>query len=127
MSRACGTRPSIADLAEVALRNFDQFQGYAFAGFWSGLKFAVVNRLMRANSPRGAARNIRAHYDVGNEFYQLWLDEGMTYSSAMFAAGRQRPCPRAEPEIRPHSGSAARGRTGAGNRLRLGWLCRTGR
>ena len=29
-------------------------------------------------------RNIRAHYDVGNEFYQLWLDDGMTYSSAMF-------------------------------------------
>ncbi len=42
---------------------------------------------MRANSRRGAPRNIRAHYDVGNEFYQLWLDQGMTYSSAMFAPG----------------------------------------
>ena len=79
--------PSIAALAEVALRNFDQFSGYAFAGFWNALKFRIVNRLMRANSPRGAARNIRAHYDVGNEFYQLWLDEGMTYSAAMFTAG----------------------------------------
>lgn len=76
--------PSITDLTEVALKNFDQFQGYVFAGFWNTLKFRVVNRLMRANSLRGAARNIRAHYDVGNEFYQLWLDEGMTYSSAMF-------------------------------------------
>jgi cyclopropane-fatty-acyl-phospholipid synthase len=76
--------PSIADLAEVALRNFDQLKGYAFAGFWNGLKFAVVNRLLRANSQKGSSRNIRAHYDVGNEFYQLWLDEGMTYSSAMF-------------------------------------------
>ncbi|TDE41094.1 SAM-dependent methyltransferase [Antarcticimicrobium sediminis] len=79
--------PSIADLAEVALKNLDQFRGYAYAGIWNTLKFRVVNRLMRANSPRGAARNIRAHYDVGNEFYQLWLDEGMTYSSAMFAPG----------------------------------------
>lgn len=77
--------PSIAGLAEVALRNFDQLRHYAYAGFWSSLKFAVLNRLIRANSQRGAARNIRAHYDVGNEFYQLWLDDGMTYSSAMFA------------------------------------------
>ena len=79
--------PSIADLTEVALKNLDQFHGYAYAGFWNSLKFRVVNRLMRANSPRGAARNICAHYDVGNEFYQLWLDEGMTYSAAMFAPG----------------------------------------
>ncbi|WP_372841398.1 class I SAM-dependent methyltransferase, partial [Phaeovulum sp.] len=79
--------PSIADLSEVALRNLDQFRGYAYAGFWGNLKFRVVNRIMRANSPRGAARNIRAHYDVGNEFYQLWLDEGMTYSAAMFTPG----------------------------------------
>ncbi len=79
--------PSIADLTEVALRNLDEFRGYAYAGFWNTLKFRVVNRLMRANSTRGAARNIRAHYDVGNEFYQLWLDESMTYSSAMFAPG----------------------------------------
>ncbi|MBI6630982.1 SAM-dependent methyltransferase [Pontibaca salina] len=78
---------SIADLTEVALRNLEQFRNYAYAGFWNTLKFRVVNRLMRANSTRGAARNIRAHYDVGNEFYQLWLDEGMTYSSAMFASG----------------------------------------
>lgn len=78
---------SIEDLTAVALRNLDQFSGYAYAGFWNSLKFRVVNRLMRANSQRGAARNIRAHYDVGNEFYQLWLDEGMTYSAAMFAPG----------------------------------------
>ncbi|MBV1885913.1 MAG: cyclopropane-fatty-acyl-phospholipid synthase family protein [Parvibaculaceae bacterium] len=75
---------SVADLAAVALRNFDKIQGYAYAGFWNTFKFRVANRFMRSNSMRGAARNIRAHYDVGNEFYQLWLDEGMTYSSAMF-------------------------------------------
>jgi len=77
---------SIADLTAVALRNFDQFQNYAFAGFWSSLKYTTVNRLLRKNSQKGASRNIRAHYDVGNEFYQLWLDETMTYSSAMFTS-----------------------------------------
>lgn len=79
--------PSIADLTEVALKNLDHFHGYAYAGFWNSLKFRVVNRLLRANSLRGAARNIRAHYDVGNEFYQSILDDGMTYSSAMFVDG----------------------------------------
>ena len=78
---------SIQDLTIVALNNLDQFEGYAYAGFWNGLKFRAVNRLLRTNSLKGSARNIRAHYDVGNEFYQLWLDESMTYSSAMFAPG----------------------------------------
>lgn len=79
--------PSIQTLTEVALLNMSAFQGYVYAGFWNNLKFRVVNQLMRANSQRGAARNIQAHYDVGNNFYQLWLDEGMTYSSALFAKG----------------------------------------
>lgn len=79
--------PSIEVLTKVALMNLEQFTGYAYAGFWQTLKFRVVDRLLRANSRRGAARNIKAHYDVGNEFYQLWLDDTMTYSSALFAPG----------------------------------------
>ena len=78
---------SIENLTAVALNNLERFNGYAYASFWNRLKFRVVNRLMRTNSRKGAARNIRSHYDVGNEFYQLWLDESMTYSSAMFAPG----------------------------------------
>ncbi|MEW6445707.1 MAG: class I SAM-dependent methyltransferase [Pseudomonadota bacterium] len=38
----------------------------------------------RANDRRGSRRNIAAHYDLGNDFYRLWLDPGMTYSSALF-------------------------------------------
>lgn len=37
------------------------------------------------NNRRGARRNIHAHYDLGNDFYRLWLDAGMNYSSALFA------------------------------------------
>jgi cyclopropane-fatty-acyl-phospholipid synthase len=47
-----------------------------------------VQRLMHAmrdNTPGGSKRNIAYHYDLGNEFYRLWLDETMTYSSALFA------------------------------------------
>ena len=46
---------------------------------------AFAHRL-RDNDPRQARDNIAAHYDLGNDFYSAWLDEGMTYSSARFAA-----------------------------------------
>jgi cyclopropane-fatty-acyl-phospholipid synthase len=40
---------------------------------------------LRRNTPRRARANVAYHYDLGNDFYQPWLDEGMTYSSARFA------------------------------------------
>ena len=40
---------------------------------------------LHRNSRRGAKRNILAHYDLGNDFYAAWLDDTLTYSSAMFA------------------------------------------
>jgi len=43
--------------------------------------------LFNRNTRSGSRRNISAHYDLGNEFYRLWLDETMTYSSALFARG----------------------------------------
>ncbi|AHD08458.1 SAM-dependent methyltransferase [Phaeobacter gallaeciensis] len=79
--------PSIEDVIKVALMNLDHLTDYAYPSFWAGLKYRVVDRMLRANSIKGASRNIKAHYDVGNEFYQLWLDESMTYSSALFAPG----------------------------------------
>ena len=39
----------------------------------------------RANTRAGSRRNIAAHYDLGNEFYRLWLDDGLTYSSGIYA------------------------------------------
>ena len=44
---------------------------------------AAAHRL-RDNAPARARDNIAAHYDLGNDFYAAWLDEGMTYSSARF-------------------------------------------
>lgn len=47
----------------------------------------LVNRIahfLNRNDRRGAKRNIHAHYDLGNDFYRLWLDAGMNYSSALF-------------------------------------------
>jgi cyclopropane-fatty-acyl-phospholipid synthase len=75
----------IAALTRLALRNEDALGGHLHGSFLNRLSFLFVDRLLRRNSKRGSARNINAHYDVGNEFYRLWLDESMTYSSALFA------------------------------------------
>jgi cyclopropane-fatty-acyl-phospholipid synthase len=44
-----------------------------------------VRHLTRPNTRTGSRRNIAQHYDLGNDFYRLWLDNEMTYSSALFA------------------------------------------
>lgn len=43
-----------------------------------------AQHLLRANSKRGSKRNISYHYDLGNDFYETWLDPSMTYSSALY-------------------------------------------
>ncbi|UWQ62135.1 cyclopropane-fatty-acyl-phospholipid synthase family protein [Leisingera caerulea] len=76
--------PSVDALMQLAMRNRDHLGSYDQASPLNRAKFRIVDTLLRANSKRGARKNIRAHYDVGNEFYQLWLDDGMTYSSGLF-------------------------------------------
>lgn len=50
---------------------------------WMNRRFHKGN----ANSRKGSKRNIAAHYDLGNDFYKLWLDKSMTYSSALYDQG----------------------------------------
>jgi cyclopropane-fatty-acyl-phospholipid synthase len=56
----------------------------AFYGQWMPVLWQRVRHLLRANTRAGSRRNILAHYDLGNDFYRLWLDPTMTYSSAWF-------------------------------------------
>jgi cyclopropane-fatty-acyl-phospholipid synthase len=44
---------------------------------------------LQSNSKQQARKNISYHYDLGNDFYRLWLDETMTYSSALFVTGQE--------------------------------------
>jgi cyclopropane-fatty-acyl-phospholipid synthase len=48
--------------------------------------FNLIKHNGRDNDPLTARENIRAHYDLGNDFYSAWLDTTMTYSSARFAS-----------------------------------------
>lgn len=79
--------PSVEGLVALAMNNRENLGAYDQASPFNKAKFRLVDTVMRANSRRGARKNIRSHYDVGNEFYALWLDEGMTYSSGLFEHG----------------------------------------
>ncbi|MGI3185069.1 class I SAM-dependent methyltransferase [Nioella aestuarii] len=63
---------------------YDGFLGMALVRAYEKLRF-----WMQGNSKRQARKNISYHYDLGNEFYGLWLDDTMTYSSALFDTGQE--------------------------------------
>jgi cyclopropane-fatty-acyl-phospholipid synthase len=69
------------DLVQLPLNNTlqDSYPGLVLVRAYERLRF-----WLQSNTRRQARKNIQAHYDLGNEFYRLWLDETMTYSSAIF-------------------------------------------
>ncbi len=75
--------PDLTALLRLALRNQSTLDKMVFGGqlasFWYRIK-----HLFRRNTREGSRKNIHAHYDIGNAFYQLWLDPTWTYSSAIF-------------------------------------------
>jgi cyclopropane-fatty-acyl-phospholipid synthase len=76
--------PNLALLLEAFLRNESAWGDVGEGGWLLRLVMRALHRLRR-NSRRGSRRNIRYHYDLGNDFYGLWLDETWAYSSAVFA------------------------------------------
>lgn len=79
------TTPDLTALIELGARN-DATLRRLVSGT---LPVRLLNRIRHwrnANSRAGSRRNITAHYDLGNEFYRQWLDESMTYSSALYGA-----------------------------------------
>ena len=70
--------PSIEALTTLALANEARLRRYTRPNPWNRLKIAALDRLLRTGSLAQARRNVRAHYDLGNEFYLEWLDPGMT-------------------------------------------------
>lgn len=63
---------------------YDAFPGMGLVRAYERLRF-----WLQSNSKRQARRNIAHHYDLGNDFYGLWLDETMTYSSAIYQTGQE--------------------------------------
>ncbi|MDS9470155.1 cyclopropane-fatty-acyl-phospholipid synthase family protein [Paracoccus sp. MBLB3053] len=75
--------PDLTGLLTFGLLNEASLDRFIYGGRLNRLAMRVLYLLNR-NSRAGSRRNISSHYDLGNEFYRLWLDETMTYSSAIF-------------------------------------------
>ena len=76
--------PDLTALLEVLAQNYARFEKVSFGNrFMAGLN-VLEHALGRRNSRAGSKKNIQAHYDLGNAFYERWLDSTMTYSAARF-------------------------------------------
>jgi cyclopropane-fatty-acyl-phospholipid synthase len=77
--------PDLPQLIALAAHNVTRLDR-VLEGFWPVRMWRRLSHLLHRNSARGSRRNIAFHYDLGNDFYRLWLDESMTYSSAITIA-----------------------------------------
>lgn len=75
---------SVERLVSLFLLNLDHFSDFSDGNIFNRIGFVLHNVIARRNSIKGSSRNIQDHYDVGNDFYSLWLDRSMTYSSALY-------------------------------------------
>lgn len=101
----------LAALFSLIMRNEHRIGPATRGGVVSRLSNMWQHRNKR-NSIRGSQRNIAFHYDLGNDFYQLWLDKSMSYSSALYtddseslAQAQQNKIDRIVGMLSPESGS----------------------
>jgi cyclopropane-fatty-acyl-phospholipid synthase len=81
------TSPDLTALLTLFVANRDHFESVVYGTWWGSLLYRAKHLLNR-NSRHGSRKNIHAHYDLGNDFYRLWLDPTMSYSSAWFEGDR---------------------------------------
>jgi cyclopropane-fatty-acyl-phospholipid synthase len=79
--------PDLTSLLKLLVANREAIESAVYGSWWGSLLHRL-RHLANRNSKRGSRKNIHAHYDLGNPFYRLWLDESMCYSSAWFAGDR---------------------------------------
>ncbi len=75
--------PDLTALLTLFIANRDEVESMIYGTWWGSLLYRTKH-LFNRNSRSGSKKNIHAHYDLGNEFYRLWLDPTMNYSSAWF-------------------------------------------
>ncbi|GAB4477911.1 MAG: cyclopropane-fatty-acyl-phospholipid synthase family protein [Burkholderiaceae bacterium] len=77
------TTPDLVELLALFARNRAAVERFIYGSLWGRLVYRL-RHLRNRNTKTNARRNIQAHYDLGNDFYALWLDPTMSYSSALF-------------------------------------------
>ncbi len=79
------TTDNLPGLIEILVRNRQAVESVIYGTWWGNILYRAKH-LFNRNSRSGSRKNIHAHYDIGNDFYKLWLDPSMTYSSALFSS-----------------------------------------
>ncbi len=74
---------NLFSLLKLLAANLDGFKNLQDGGILKQFIYTLSHKL-RPNTKKGSRKNIFAHYDLGNDFYNKWLDESMTYSSALY-------------------------------------------
>ena len=87
--------PNLVELLRVLVKNRAEVDNVIF-GSWAGRLVYRIKHLLNRNTKSNSQKNIHAHYDLGNAFYRLWLDETMNYSSAWFNGDYHQPMPAAQ-------------------------------
>ena len=75
--------PNLTELLKLFIANRAEVEAVIY-GNWVGRALLRVRHWLNRNTRANSRKNIHAHYDLGNDFYRLWLDESMNYSAAWF-------------------------------------------
>jgi len=89
--------PTLTDMLVLGTANEASWDIVISGKPWMRFLSKIMHKF-RPNTRAGAKRNIADHYDLGNDFYELWLDPSMTYSSGLFDTGANSPRPE-EPKV----------------------------
>ena len=87
--------PNLTELLRVLVKNRAEVENVIY-GSWAGRLLYRIKHLLNRNTRANSQKNIHAHYDLGNRFYTLWLDETMNYSSAIFDGNLDQPMAHAQ-------------------------------
>ena len=77
------TTTDLSQVFRFFLDNQDEFAS-AGRGFFKVRLGDIIGHRLKRNTRTGSRRNIAYHYDLGNDFFEVWLDQSMTYSSAVY-------------------------------------------
>lgn len=81
--------PDLYKFLALCAVNADEMGRFADGNWFQKIIWRFMNSIIRRNTKSGSRKNIMAHYDVGNDFYKQWLDNTLTYSSALFTQDHQ--------------------------------------
>lgn len=87
--------PNLTELLRVLVKNRTEVEDMVY-GTWAGRLLYRIKHLRNRNTRANSQKNIHAHYDLGNAFYRLWLDETMNYSAALFEGRLDQPLAQAQ-------------------------------